>query len=61
MRFTFASAERLESTPGIARQIGHGRAAAEDCPEAIERLPVRAFEGTRSDGENLRAYFRRTE
>ncbi len=43
---------------GIARQIGY-RAAAEDCPEAIERL-LRGYLTTRTDGENLRAYFRRT-
>jgi sulfite reductase (ferredoxin) len=42
----------------IARQIGY-RAAAEDCPEAIERL-LRGYLKGRVDGENLRAYFRRT-
>ncbi len=43
---------------GIARQIGY-RAAADDCPEAIERL-LRGYIAGRTDGENLRAYFRRT-
>ena len=43
---------------GVARQIGY-RAAADDCPEAIERL-LRGYIAGRSDGENLRAYFRRT-
>ena len=42
----------------IARQIGY-RATAEDCPEAIERL-LRGYLVDRFDGENLRAYFRRT-
>ena len=43
---------------GIARMIGY-RAAAEDCPEAIERL-LRGYLAQRSADENLRAYFRRT-
>jgi sulfite reductase (ferredoxin) len=43
---------------GIARQIGY-RAAATDCPEAIERL-LRGYLKGRSEGESLRAYFRRT-
>jgi sulfite reductase (ferredoxin) len=43
---------------GIARQIGY-RAAAEDCPEAIERL-LRGYLRKRVDGESLRAYFRRS-
>jgi sulfite reductase (ferredoxin) len=43
---------------GIARQIGY-RAAAEDCPDAIERL-LRGYLKQRSDGENLRTFFRRT-
>jgi sulfite reductase (ferredoxin) len=43
---------------GIARQIGY-RATAEDCPEAIERL-LRGYLADRFNGENLRAYFRRT-
>jgi len=43
----------------IARQIGY-RAAAEDCPEAIERL-LRAYLAARTPGEDLRAYFARTD
>ncbi|MDE1155527.1 MAG: nitrite/sulfite reductase [Acidobacteriaceae bacterium] len=43
---------------GIARQIGY-RAAATDCPEAIERL-LRGYLKGRGDGESLRSYFRRT-
>jgi sulfite reductase (ferredoxin) len=42
----------------IARQIGY-RAAAEDCPEAIERL-LRGYLAGRTQGENLRSYFART-
>ena len=42
----------------IARQIGY-RAAAEDCPAAIENL-LRAYLATREPGEDLRAYFART-
>ena len=42
----------------IARQIGY-RAAAEDCPEAIERL-LRGYLLVREPGEDLRAYFART-
>jgi sulfite reductase (ferredoxin) len=38
--------------------IGY-RAAAEDCPEAIERLLL-GYLKARGEGENLRAYFRRT-
>ena len=41
----------------IARQIGY-RAAAEDCPEANERL-LRAYLADREPGEDLRAYFAR--
>ncbi len=41
----------------IARQVGY-RAAAEDCPEAIERL-LRAYLADREPGEDLRAYFAR--
>ena len=44
---------------GIARQIGY-RAAASDCPEAIERL-LRGYLGGRTGAdEGLRSYFRRT-
>jgi sulfite reductase (ferredoxin) len=42
----------------IARQIGY-RAAAEDCPEAVERL-LRGYLAGRTQGENLRSYFART-
>jgi sulfite reductase (ferredoxin) len=43
----------------IARQIGY-RAAAEDCPEAIENL-LRAYLAARQPGEDMRAYFSRTD
>ena len=56
--FYFCVGGALGEHAGIARQIGY-RAAAEDCPEAIERL-LRGYLATRTDGENLRAYFRRT-
>jgi sulfite reductase (ferredoxin) len=56
--FYFCVGGALGEYAGIARQIGF-RAAAEDCPEAIERL-LRAYLAQRSDGENLRAYLRRT-
>ncbi|MDE3105096.1 MAG: nitrite/sulfite reductase [Acidobacteriota bacterium] len=42
-----------------ARQIGF-RAAAEDCPDAIERL-LRNYLDARNPGEDLRAYFDRTD
>ncbi|NYF80525.1 precorrin-3B synthase [Granulicella arctica] len=42
-----------------ARQIGY-RAAAEDCPEAIERL-LRGYLTLRQPGEDLRSYFHRTD
>jgi sulfite reductase (ferredoxin) len=41
-----------------ARQIGY-RAAAEDCPEAVERL-LRGYLALRTPEEDLRAYFART-
>ncbi len=41
-----------------ARPIGY-RAAAEDCPQAIERL-LRSYMEHRFEGENLRGYFNRT-
>jgi sulfite reductase (ferredoxin) len=41
-----------------ARQIGY-RAAADDCPEAIERL-LKGYLAVRTPGEDLRAYFNRT-
>jgi sulfite reductase (ferredoxin) len=43
----------------IARQIGY-RAAAEDCPEAIERM-LRGYLASRQPNEDLRAYFARTD
>ena len=41
-----------------ARQIGF-RAAATDCPDAIERL-LNGYLAARTPGEDLRAYFSRT-
>jgi sulfite reductase (ferredoxin) len=55
--FYFCVGGALGEYAGIARQIGY-RAAAEDCPEAIERL-LRGYLRKRTEGENLRAYFRR--
>jgi sulfite reductase (ferredoxin) len=56
--FYFCVGGAVGEYAGIARQIGY-RAAAEDCPEAIERL-LRGYLKGRSGDENLRAYFRRT-
>jgi sulfite reductase (ferredoxin) len=56
--FYFCVGGALGEHAGIARQIGF-RAAAEDCPDAIERL-LRGYLAQRSEGENLRSYFRRT-
>jgi sulfite reductase (ferredoxin) len=56
--FYFCVGGAVGEHAGIARQIGY-RAAAEDCPEAIERL-LRGYLGLRTDGEDLRSYFRRT-
>jgi sulfite reductase (ferredoxin) len=56
--FYFCVGGAVGEHAGIARQIGY-RAAAEDCPEAIERL-LRGYLASRSEGENLREYFRRT-
>jgi sulfite reductase (ferredoxin) len=56
--FYFCVGGAVGEHAGIARQIGY-RAAAEDCPEAIERL-LRGYLEQRADGENLRSYFRRT-
>ena len=56
--FYFCVGGAVGEHAGVARQIGY-RAAAEDCPEAIERL-LRGYLRRRSEGENLRAYFRRT-
>ena len=55
--FYFCVGGALGEYAGIARQIGY-RAAAEDCPEAIERL-LRGYLRKRGEGESLRAYFRR--
>jgi sulfite reductase (ferredoxin) len=56
--FYFCVGGSVGEYAGIARQIGY-RAAAEDCPEAIERL-LRGYLRKRVDGESLRAYFRRS-
>lgn len=56
--FYFCVGGSVGEYAGIARQIGY-RAAAEDCPEAIERL-LRGYLRKRYEGENLRAYFRRS-
>ncbi|HEX4155249.1 MAG TPA: nitrite/sulfite reductase [Acidobacteriaceae bacterium] len=56
--FYFCVGGAVGEYAGIARQIGY-RAAAEDCPEAIERL-LRGYLGARAEGESLRSYFRRT-
>jgi len=56
--FYFCVGGAVGEYAGIARQIGY-RAAAEDCPEAIERL-LRGYLKQRREGENLRSYFRRT-
>ena len=56
--FYFCVGGAVGKYAGIARQIGF-RAAAEDCPEAIERL-LRAYLAARTPGEDLRAYFART-
>jgi sulfite reductase (ferredoxin) len=57
--FYFCVGGAIGKYAGIARQIGF-RAAAEDCPEAIERL-LRAYLAARTPGEDLRAYFARTD
>ncbi|HEX9199304.1 MAG TPA: nitrite/sulfite reductase [Acidobacteriaceae bacterium] len=57
--FYFCVGGAVGKYAGIARQIGY-RAAAEDCPEAIERL-LRAYLAARNPGEDLRAYFARTD
>jgi sulfite reductase (ferredoxin) len=56
--FYFCVGGSVGEHAGIARQIGY-RAAAEDCPDAIERL-LRGYLQLRTDGEDLRSYFRRT-
>ena len=57
--FYFCVGGAIGKYAGIARQIGF-RAAAEDCPEAIERL-LRAYLAAREPEEDLRAYFARTD
>ena len=57
--FYFCVGGAVGKYAAIARQIGY-RAAAEDCPEAIERL-LRAYLASREPGEDLRAYFARTD
>ena len=55
--FYFCLGGAVGKYASIARQIGF-RAAAEDCPDAIERL-LNAYLETRNPGEDLRAYFAR--
>jgi len=57
--FYFCVGGAVGKYAAIARQIGF-RAAAEDCPDAIERL-LRAYLEARQPGEDLRAYFTRTD
>jgi sulfite reductase (ferredoxin) len=57
--FYFCVGGAIGRYAGIARQIGF-RAAAEDCPAAIERL-LRAYLAARAPHEDLRAYFARTD
>jgi sulfite reductase (ferredoxin) len=56
--FYFCVGGAVGKYAAIARQIGF-RAAAEDCPAAIERL-LRSYLAARAPGEDLRAYFART-
>lgn len=56
--FYFCVGGAVGGHANIARQIGF-RAAAEDCPEAIERL-LRGYLSARGSGESLRTYFGRT-
>ncbi|HXS11449.1 MAG TPA: precorrin-3B synthase [Acidobacteriaceae bacterium] len=56
--FYFCVGGAVGEFAGVARQIGY-RAAAEDCPEAIERL-LRGYLAKRKHGESLRGYFRRS-
>jgi sulfite reductase (ferredoxin) len=57
--FYFCVGGAVGKYAAIARQIGY-RAAAEDCPAAIERL-LRGYLAAREPGEDLRAYFARTD
>jgi len=56
--FYFCVGGAVGKYAAIARQIGY-RAAAEDCPEAIERL-LRGYLYSREADEDLRSYFART-
>ena len=56
--FYFCVGGSVGKHAGPARPIGY-RAAAEDCPEAIERL-LRAYLNARTPGEDLRTWFTRT-
>jgi sulfite reductase (ferredoxin) len=56
--FYFCVGGAVGKYAGVARQIGY-RAAAVDCPEAVERL-LRGYLALREPGEDLRAYFART-
>lgn len=56
--FSFCVGGAVEEYAGSARQIGY-RAAAEECPEAIERL-LRGHLDGRGQSESLRSYLRRT-
>jgi sulfite reductase (ferredoxin) len=55
--FYFCVGGAVGEHASIARQIGY-RAAAVDCPEAIERM-LRGYLSARAPGENLRGYFGR--
>jgi sulfite reductase (ferredoxin) len=57
--FYFCVGGAVGKYAAIARQIGF-RAAAEDCPAAIERL-LRHYLAARNPGEDLRAWFARTD
>jgi sulfite reductase (ferredoxin) len=57
--FYFCVGGSVGKYAGIARQIGY-RAAAEDCPQAIERM-LRAYLGDRTHAEDLRSWFARTD
>jgi sulfite reductase (ferredoxin) len=57
--FYFCVGGAVGKYAAIARQVGF-RAAAEDCPAAIERL-LRHYLAVREPGEDLRAYFARTD
>src|SRR6201999_3656389 len=56
--FYFCVGGAVGEYAGIARQIGY-RAAAADCPEAIERV-LRGCRAMRKQGASLRAHFRRS-